>query len=40
MEEMNWIAPSFCSQASALALYLLSVSGCVGFICEIDVKIK
>lgn len=40
MEEMNWIAPSFCSQASALALYLLSVSGCVGFNCEIDVKIK
>lgn len=37
MEETNWIPPSFCFQASALALYLLSVSGCVGFICEIDV---
>lgn len=37
MEEMDWIPPSFCFQASALALYLLSVSGCVGFICEIDI---
>lgn len=39
MEEMNWIPPS-CCQASVLALYLLSVSGRVGFICEIDITIK
>lgn len=34
-EETTWIPSSFCHQASAQALYLLSVSGWIGFICEI-----
>ena len=29
-----------CHQAPAMALYLFSVSGCAGFICEINVTIK
>lgn len=38
--ETDWIPLSCCWQASALALDLLSVPGCVRFICQTDVTMK